>query len=75
MSTATDMLAKYQAAEEAVLKGHSYQWGDQQWTLANLPEIQAGRREFERRVAAEQRHAAGDTSPARFSVADFGGCS
>lgn len=72
MSTATDMLADYLAAERALLKGRSFQWGDRQLTRADLAEVQKGRREWEQRVAAERRRAAGDTSPARYSLADFG---
>lgn len=71
MSTATDMLAKYLAAESAVLKGQSFTLGGRQLTRANLPEIIAGRKEWERRVAQEQ--AAADGVDSRFSVADFVG--
>ena len=53
MSTATEMRDAYLAAELAVLAGQSYRLGERQLTLANLPEIQAGRAEWERRVAAE----------------------
>lgn len=59
MSTATDMLAAYLAAEVAVLKGQSYRLGDRQLTRADLAEIQRGRQEWQRAVAAEQNTAAG----------------
>ncbi|MGN6520498.1 MAG: primosomal replication protein PriB/PriC domain protein [Dokdonella sp.] len=70
MSTATDMRDAYLAAELAVLAGQSYRLGERQLTLANLPEIQAGRQEWERRVAAETASVRGDCG---FAVADFSG--
>ena len=70
MSIATDMLAQYLAAESAVLKGLSVRLGDRQLTRANLPEIVAGRKEWERRVAAEQGAASGNSG---FAIADFSG--
>jgi hypothetical protein len=71
MSTATDMRDAYLAAEKALLLGQSYRFGDRMLTMANLPEIQKGRLEWERRANAEASAAAGASSP-RFSVADFG---
>jgi hypothetical protein len=69
------MLASYQAAEAAVLKGLSYRIGDLQLTRADLATIQAGRREYERRVAADNAAAAqplgAGSSSLSFSVADF----
>lgn len=53
MSTATDMLAKYLAAESAILDGQEVRFGDRLLKMVNLPEIQAGRKEWEQRVAAE----------------------
>lgn len=54
MSTATDMLALYVAAESDILtNGSSSAFGDQALTMANLAEVRAGRREWEKRVAAE----------------------
>jgi hypothetical protein len=58
MSTATDMLAKYLAAEGAILSGQSVRWGDRTLQRADLPEVRAGRREWETRVQAEQNSAA-----------------
>lgn len=73
MSTASDMVAMYVAAEQAVLKGQSYMistgTGSRQLTRANLPEIRAGRREWEQRLAAEQAGSQGGSS--LYSVADF----
>lgn len=53
MSTATDMLAKYLAAETAILDGQEVRFGDRSLKMVNLPEIQQGRKEWEQRVAAE----------------------
>jgi hypothetical protein len=71
MSNATDMLAAYKAAELAVLKGLSYQIGDLRLTRANLPEIIAGRQEWERKVNAENAAASGQRGPLSVHVADF----
>jgi len=54
MSTATEMLAKYLAAETAILDGQEVRFGDRSLKMVNLPEIQAGRKEWEQRVANEQ---------------------
>jgi len=45
MSTASDMLASYLAAESAILRGQKYRWAM----------VQAGRREWERKATAESR--------------------
>lgn len=71
MSNATDMLAAYQAAELAVLKGLSYRIGDLSLTRANLPEIIEGRKEWERKVAAETAAGAGQRGPLSVHVSDF----
>jgi len=55
MSTASDMLASYLAAESAILRGQKYRWGDRELTRADLAMVQAGRREWERKAAAESR--------------------
>lgn len=71
MSIATDMLQRYIDAEVAVLGGLSVRWHDgRMLTRANLPEVQAGRREWQRIVDAERRIAAGG-SAIRYQVADF----
>ena len=69
MSTASDMVAAYTAAELAVLKGQSYTIAGRSLTRANLPEIRAGRREWEAKQASERARAMG-RSPL-YSVADF----
>lgn len=55
MSTATDMLAAYIAAETAILSGQSYKWGERQLTRADLAQVIAGRQEWERKCASEAR--------------------
>ena len=70
MTTATDMLTKYITAEAAILDGQQVRFGERILTRANLIEVQQGRREWERRVNAESRIAAGGTSP-RYQTPDF----
>lgn len=53
MTTATDMLAKYMAAESAVLEGKDVSFGDRRLSMVDLPQIIAGRKEWEQRAAAE----------------------
>lgn len=59
MSTTTDMRDKYLAAELAILSGQQVRWGERQLTRADLAQVQAGRREWERKALAEARAAAG----------------
>lgn len=74
MSNATDTLAAYQKAELALLQGQKHRFGDRELTMVNLPEVQAGRREWERRVSQEQAAAAGvSQSPVGIIGADFSG--
>jgi hypothetical protein len=70
MSQASDLLAAYLAAELAILKGQTVTLGDKTVGMANLAEVRAERRDLERRVAAEERSASGD-SGARHQLADF----
>jgi len=53
MTTATDMLAKYLAAESDLLTGKTVQFNGRTLTHENLQEIRKGRMEWERRVASE----------------------
>ena len=53
MSTATDMLAKYLAAESSLLEGKEIRFADRLLKMEDLPSIIAGRKEWERRVAQE----------------------
>lgn len=71
MSTATDMVTRYLAAEEKILAGQIVIWGDQHLTLADLSAVRRGRKEWEQRVSDEQRKVMGDYSPARSARADF----
>lgn len=68
MSQAENMLAKYMAAEAALLEGKEVAFGDRRLRREDLAEIRAGRREWEQRVAREKASAAGASS-IRFSVA------
>ncbi|MGK5080478.1 hypothetical protein [Janthinobacterium sp. HLX7-2] len=53
MTIATDMLAKYLAAESAVLEGKEVSLGDRKLRMEDLASITAGRKEWERRVQQE----------------------
>lgn len=68
MSTATEMLALYLAAEQAILAGKEFRFADRAVRREDLPEIRAGRQEWEQKAAAEQRHQSG-RSGVRFAVA------
>ncbi len=70
MTTSAEMLAKYTAAEAAILDGQIVRFAERILTRANLAEVQAGRREWQQRVNAEARISAGRTSP-RFQTPDF----
>lgn len=72
MSTSTDMLASYLAAESAILRGQSYRWGDRQLTRADLKMVQDGRREWERKVNAEASGQPVGTLLATFTCTPFG---
>jgi hypothetical protein len=67
MSTASDLLAKYLAAEMAILDGQSYRMGERMLTLADLAAVQKERTNLERRVQGETNSGGG----ARHQVADF----
>lgn len=74
MSTATEMLAQYLSAEVALLQGKEVRFGDRALRREDLPEIRAGRQEWEARVQREAATGAG--APAiggvRFSLARIG---
>lgn len=57
MSTATDMLAAYLAAESLILQGKEATIGDRRLRLEDLAEIRAGRQEWELKVSAESAKA------------------
>lgn len=58
---AQDMLARYLAAEQALLGGkrHRFGWGgtERELTHEDLPEIRAGRQEWERKLSDLQASA------------------
>lgn len=62
MSTATIMLEKYLAAEAAILDGKEAKIGDRSFRNEDLDKVIAGRKEWEAKVAAEQRRASGAKS-------------
>lgn len=66
MSTASDLLAKYLAAESAILSGQEVRMGDRSLKMADLAEVRAERQRLELRVNAETRGG----SP-RYQTADF----
>ncbi|UDL03988.1 hypothetical protein [Marinobacter sp. CA1] len=57
--TAAEMLAKYLSAEAAVLRGQEIQFEGRKVGRADLAQIIAGRKEWERKVAAERARQAG----------------
>ncbi|WP_426214710.1 primosomal replication protein PriB/PriC domain protein [Pseudomonas sp. DWRC2-2] len=65
---AQEMLDQYLEAEAAILLGKTTVFNGRTHTMAELPQIQAGRREWERRVNAQQAAAQG--SPG-YSLAEF----
>lgn len=69
MSTATDMLDLYIAAEKAVLRNQSYTINGRGLTRANLPEIIKGRQEWQQKADAETAGTQGGSN--LYSVADF----
>ncbi len=66
MSTASDLLAKYLAAEMAILDGQSFRMGERMLTMADLEVVRRERANLERRVQAET-----NGSGARHMLADF----
>jgi len=76
MTTATDMLAAYLAAESAILAGKEFRWADgRHLRREDLVEIRKGRQEWEARVNAESASAAGQPTfgGRSFAVADLSG--
>lgn len=72
MSQATDMLSQYLQAESAVLSGQTISFNGRTHTLADLDSIRAGRKEWEKKVAAEQGAAGATFGGKGFAVATFG---
>lgn len=65
--TAQEMLDKYLQAEADVLAGKDVAFNGRRVVMADLPAIRAGRVEWERRVALEQRR-----GRPGYSLATFG---
>ncbi len=59
MTQATDMLALYIQAEQAVLSGQEFTLGDRRLRRADLVEIRKGRAEWQAAVNNEQARARG----------------
>lgn len=59
---AEQMVERYIDAELALLDGKAIQFGGRTLTMENLGQIRAGRKEWERRVAAEIMRARGGNS-------------
>lgn len=57
MSTASEMVAAYLAAESALLSGKTARIGDRLLQMEDLAEIRKGRAEWERRLGNEQASA------------------
>ena len=74
MTTAATMVSEYMKAEVAVLAGKTITFQGRSMGMENLQEIRAGRREWEARVAQENRVTSGRPSIGgmSFSVASFG---
>ena len=69
MSTATDMLDLYIAAEKKVLTGKVFTLNGRSLTRENLSEIRVGRTEWQGRVNAENASSQGGSS--LYSLVDF----
>jgi len=68
MSTATDMLANYIAAETAILAGQSFTINGHSYAYANLKDVRDGREYWQAEVNKENSGATGRKS---YAVADF----
>jgi hypothetical protein len=59
MTTAQQMIDYYTEAEVAALQGRQFMFNGRQVMLQDLAQIRAGRKEWERKQAAEQAAASG----------------
>ncbi len=72
LEDAQAILDGYIQAEQEVLLGHKVAWGNREWSLPDLGEIRAGRREWQRKVDQLKRQASGcDGSRSFASTATF----
>ncbi|MGF6116686.1 hypothetical protein ABIE30_000646 [Janthinobacterium lividum] len=74
MTIATDMLAKYLAAETAILEGKEVKLGDRTLRMEDLGSVITGRKEWQQAVSREA--AAASSAPGigglSFALARFG---
>ena len=73
MTLAINMLVKYLAAETALLEGKEVRLGERTLKMEDLPNIIAGRKEWEQRVASEKARQSGAPrlGGMTYSVANF----
>lgn len=74
MTIATDMLAKYLAAETAILEGKEVKLGDRTLRMEDLGSVITGRKEWQQAVSREAAVASGAPriGGLGFSLARFG---
>lgn len=68
LEQARAILQRYVDAEQEVLLGKSTSFGGRTLTMVDLSEIRQGRQEWERKVAAMQRNAAGLSRPYKLAT-------
>lgn len=75
MTTATDMLAKYLAAEQAILEGKEVRLGERTLKMEDLNAVIVGRKEWQQAVSREASIVtkAPTIGGMTFSLAQFGG--
>jgi len=75
MTTATDMLEKYLAAEQAILEGKEVKLGERTLKMEDLDAVIAGRKEWQQAVSREAVSVtrAPTIGGMTFSLARFGG--
>lgn len=71
MSTATDMIAAYLAAETAILQGKDVRFQGRSVTMEDLDSIRKGRQEWEARARAEAQPAGCRGGMGGYAVARF----
>lgn len=74
MSTATDMIAAYLAAEKAILEGKDVSFQGRRVAMEDLDSLRKGRQEWEARARAEQQPAGRRGGLGNYAVASFHDC-
>lgn len=74
MSTATDMIAAYLAAEKAILEGKDVSFQGRRVSMEDLDAIRKGRQEWEMRARAEQQPASRRGGLSGYAAASFHDC-